>query len=239
MHCVFEVQVASAALQTVSNITEKNAQRVSHQAQCCAFKAAQAAETGISQLSKTIAELVAATADQAAYLTQRQASLVAAFAQEQAAKAAEALGKFTPDADLHQINDSVIQPDVTIAVEPSALETQATASHSSSASCKDGPHGSVAAAPLEAEDAEDSQNVAAACEPSNTAMNLAGIALADAEVRLLVKQVTGDIFRNVERAAVHTSWRPCTISCSRARRSWHQPRSTPQQLHHVMLGESS
>jgi hypothetical protein len=198
------VQVASAALQAVCNITQNNALQVSYQAQRCAFQAAQAAETGISQLSKTIVNLVAATADQAALLTQRQASLVVAFAQEQAAKAAGAIGHFTSDADLHQINSECMcgsQADVAITAPPSVLETRARTSHDSNAVCSEGPHG-LAPATVQVAEAEDSQHFAAECEASHSAMKLAEMALAEAEVKLLVKQVAADIFRNVERVAV-------------------------------------
>jgi len=202
--CVDEVQVASAALQTVSHVTETNARRVSQQAQHCALKAAQAAELGMTQLSRTIAELVAATADQAALLTQRQASLVAAFAQEQAAKAAEAFEQLTFENNelLHSIRPMCgSQADVAITAPPSVLETRARTSHDSNAVCSEGPHG-LAPATVQVAEAEDSQHFAAECEASHSAMKLAEMALAEAEVKLLVKQVAADIFRNVERVAV-------------------------------------
>lgn len=188
--CVDEVQVASAALQTVSHVTETNARRVSQQAQHCALKAAQAAELGMTQLSRTIAELVAATADQAALLTQRQASLVAAFAQEQAAKAAEAFEQLTFENNelLHSI-----RPNVAIIEQPSALAALPNTSNSSNARCDGDLHGLA--------EGEEDQHFAAACGASSSSMQLAGMALAEAEVRFLVKGMTADIFRNVERAA--------------------------------------
>eukprot|EP00775_Hariotina_reticulata_P009272 gene9272-9437_t len=124
-----------------------------------------------------------------------QASLVAAFAQEQAAKAAQAFEQLTSDSDLFQSNELLksIQPNVAITEQSSVLAALPNTSNSSNARWDGDLHGLA--------EAEEAQYLAAACEASNSAMQLVGMALAEAEVRLYVKQMTSDIFRNVERAA--------------------------------------